>query len=75
QERADLVEGIHALCQETLANSELTERIRHKYRLKNTTGYALKRGKVLVGIGANHPWLQANFQALVLHFMSAPIVG
>ncbi|GHX11673.1 oxidoreductase/iron-sulfur cluster-binding protein [Vibrio cholerae] len=41
QERADLVEGIHALCQETLANSELTERIRHKYRLKNTTGYAL----------------------------------
>ncbi|CSA29147.1 Uncharacterised protein [Vibrio cholerae] len=37
--------------------------------------FALKRGKVLVGIGANHARLQANFQTLVLHFMPAPIVG
>ncbi|CSB71925.1 Uncharacterised protein [Vibrio cholerae] len=37
--------------------------------------FALKRGKVLVGIRTNHSRLQANFQALVLHFMPAPIVG
>ncbi len=40
-EKAELVAGIEALCAETHANTELTERIRHKYRLKNTTGYAL----------------------------------
>ncbi|MGD8170702.1 FAD-binding and (Fe-S)-binding domain-containing protein [Vibrio sp. TRT 21S02] len=39
--RPDLIEGITQLCQETTSNTELAERIRHKYRLKNTTGYAL----------------------------------
>ncbi len=41
QHKAHLVTGLEALCSETLANQALTERIRHKYRLKNTTGYAL----------------------------------
>lgn len=39
--RPDLIEGITQLCHETTSNTELAERIRHKYRLKNTTGYAL----------------------------------
>lgn len=39
--RPELLEGIEQLCQQTAQNRELTERIRHKYRLKNTTGYAL----------------------------------
>ena len=37
----ELLEQLRALGQQTRANSELAERIRHKYRLKNTTGYAL----------------------------------
>lgn len=39
--RPDIVDGLAELVKETQANTELTERIRHKYRLKNTTGYAL----------------------------------
>ncbi|PSW21804.1 4Fe-4S ferredoxin [Photobacterium sanctipauli] len=39
--RPELLQGIQSLCQETADNAALTERIRHKYRLKNTTGYAL----------------------------------
>ncbi|SDK50997.1 FAD-binding and (Fe-S)-binding domain-containing protein [Billgrantia gudaonensis] len=38
---ADLVEGLEELAAETRANAALAEKIRHKYRLKNTTGYAL----------------------------------
>ncbi|MGJ7459377.1 FAD-binding and (Fe-S)-binding domain-containing protein [Halomonas sp. MA07-2] len=38
---AGLVEGLERLSAETLANEALAEKIRHKYRLKNTTGYAL----------------------------------
>ncbi|KHT63318.1 4Fe-4S ferredoxin [Photobacterium gaetbulicola] len=39
--RADLIEGLAQLVQETQQNIELSDKIRHKYRLKNTTGYAL----------------------------------
>lgn len=38
---AGLVEGLERLSVETRGNAELADRIRHKYRLKNTTGYAL----------------------------------
>jgi D-lactate dehydrogenase len=41
QQRNDLVSGLETLRKETLANKELSARIKHKYRLKNTTGYAL----------------------------------
>jgi D-lactate dehydrogenase len=41
QSHASLIEGLERLSAETCANRELAERIRHKYRLKNTTGYAL----------------------------------
>lgn len=37
----ELVEGLERLSAETRANEVLAEKIRHKYRLKNTTGYAL----------------------------------
>ncbi|MCW4152932.1 FAD-binding oxidoreductase [Halomonas sp. 18H] len=37
----DLLQRLEGLAAETRANSVLAERIRHKYRLKNTTGYAL----------------------------------
>ncbi|MDV6318100.1 FAD-binding and (Fe-S)-binding domain-containing protein [Chromohalobacter sp. HP20-39] len=37
----ELLEALEALGRETRANTPLAERIRHKYRLKNTTGYAL----------------------------------
>lgn len=37
----ELVEGLERLSAETRANAALAEKIRHKYRLKNTTGYAL----------------------------------
>ena len=36
-----LIAGVQKLCDETRENTALTEKIRHKYRLKNTTGYAL----------------------------------
>ncbi|CAM4081096.1 FAD-binding and (Fe-S)-binding domain-containing protein [Vreelandella rituensis] len=38
---AALVSGLERLGSETRANEALAEKIRHKYRLKNTTGYAL----------------------------------
>ena len=38
---AGLIEGLERLSAETRANEALAEKIRHKYRLKNTTGYAL----------------------------------
>ena len=36
-----LLHGLQYLHQQVLANPALSERIRHKYRLKNTTGYSL----------------------------------
>ncbi|MEE4745378.1 FAD-binding and (Fe-S)-binding domain-containing protein [Pseudomonas alliivorans] len=38
---ADLLHSLDRLARETRANSELAARIRHKYRLKNTTGLSL----------------------------------
>ncbi|MFP4137252.1 MAG: FAD-binding and (Fe-S)-binding domain-containing protein [Halomonas sp.] len=38
---AELLAGLERLSAETRDNAALAERIRHKYRLKNTTGYAL----------------------------------
>lgn len=40
-EHADLVEKIDALARRVKANSALSQRIRYKYRIKNTTGYSL----------------------------------
>ncbi|MEZ8824163.1 FAD-binding and (Fe-S)-binding domain-containing protein [Vibrio amylolyticus] len=39
--RPDIIDGLKALIHETQDNVELSDRIKHKYRLKNTTGYAL----------------------------------
>ncbi len=39
--RPDIIEAISQLHQETTNNTELTQKIHHKYRLKNTTGYSL----------------------------------
>ncbi len=36
-----LLDGIEALCAQTRSDPQLCRRIYHKYRLKNTTGYAL----------------------------------
>ncbi|WP_411991976.1 FAD-binding and (Fe-S)-binding domain-containing protein [Agarivorans sp. DSG3-1] len=36
-----LLEGLSELAQSTLQNKDLADKIRHKYRLKNTTGYSL----------------------------------
>ncbi|OEF09414.1 FAD-binding and (Fe-S)-binding domain-containing protein [Vibrio genomosp. F10] len=41
QQNPALIAGIKALHNDTIANTELTQRIKHKYRLKNTTGYAI----------------------------------
>ncbi|WP_165313636.1 FAD-binding and (Fe-S)-binding domain-containing protein [Vibrio ziniensis] len=41
QHRSDIVNGLQTLRNETLANQALHERIKYKYRLKNTTGYSL----------------------------------
>ncbi|EOD80685.1 putative D-lactate dehydrogenase, Fe-S protein [Grimontia indica] len=41
QSHQHLIEGIQSLCDCVNANDELKSRIAHKYRLKNTTGYAL----------------------------------
>jgi len=41
QARPDVVEGLAALARDTHADEGLAQRIRHKYRLKNTTGYGL----------------------------------
>ncbi len=38
---AELLEQLRLLAEQTQANKPLADRIRHKYRLKNTTGYAL----------------------------------
>ena len=41
RQRPDIIDGLTQLVAKTRANPTLTERIRHKYRLKNTTGYAI----------------------------------
>ncbi|WP_273526177.1 FAD-binding and (Fe-S)-binding domain-containing protein [Pseudomonas sp.] len=41
QSHAALLEQLAELGRETRANAELTAKIRHKYRLKNTTGFSL----------------------------------
>ncbi|WP_330959289.1 FAD-binding and (Fe-S)-binding domain-containing protein [Photobacterium sp. 53610] len=41
QSHADLLAGIAALRETVESNADLKARINHKYRLKNTTGYAL----------------------------------
>lgn len=41
QSHADLLEQLAQLGRETRANTALAEKIRHKYRLKNTTGFSL----------------------------------
>lgn len=38
---ADLLQQLAALGEQARANTALAERIRHKYRLKNTTGYSI----------------------------------
>ncbi|MEP7281620.1 MAG: FAD-binding and (Fe-S)-binding domain-containing protein [Rubrivivax sp.] len=40
-QRADLVQGLAELGRSTRADASLAAQIRHKYRLKNTTGYGL----------------------------------
>jgi D-lactate dehydrogenase len=39
--RSDLIDALDALGREVRANTTLAERIRHKYKIKNTTGYSL----------------------------------
>ncbi|MGF1750129.1 FAD-binding and (Fe-S)-binding domain-containing protein [Vibrio cionasavignyae] len=39
--RSDIVTGLQTLAKQTQENVTLSEKISHKYRLKNTTGYAL----------------------------------
>jgi D-lactate dehydrogenase len=41
EQRKDLVEGLSALAKAASNNAPLAARIRHKFRLKNTTGYSL----------------------------------
>ncbi|WP_418139546.1 FAD-binding and (Fe-S)-binding domain-containing protein [Oceanimonas smirnovii] len=41
EQKPELLAGLKQLSEEVKANPELSERIRHKYRLKNTTGYSL----------------------------------
>ncbi len=41
KDRPDLAQGLATLGQRTKADAGLAERIRHKFRLKNTTGYGL----------------------------------
>ncbi|QVM97437.1 FAD-binding oxidoreductase [Pseudomonas sp. SORT22] len=41
QSHADLLDKLARLARDTRANTELAARIRHKYRLKNTTGLSL----------------------------------
>ena len=41
QRRPDLVAGLDALARSTRGDAALAQRIRHKFRLKNTTGYSL----------------------------------
>lgn len=41
QSHSTLYSELQQLCDDTQQNAELTQRISHKYRLKNTTGYSL----------------------------------
>ncbi|MBN9305254.1 MAG: FAD-binding oxidoreductase [Devosia sp.] len=41
QRKADLLEALHALHHEVMADTELVELIRRKYRIKNTVGYSI----------------------------------
>src|SRR5699024_1007030 len=41
QQQPHLLAGLRQLHEEVTSNPTLSERIRHKYRLKNTTGYSL----------------------------------
>ncbi|TVT50665.1 MAG: FAD-binding oxidoreductase [Sedimenticola thiotaurini] len=41
ESHADLLSGLERLAKATREDSALSDRIRHKYRLKNTTGYSL----------------------------------
>jgi len=41
ENKKDIVEKIVSLRNKTLANAELTDRIKRKYKMKNTTGYSL----------------------------------
>lgn len=41
ERRAELAQGLAELGAQTRANATLAQRIRHKFRLKNTTGYSL----------------------------------
>ncbi len=41
QSHADLLEGLHQLHHEVMADAELVKLIRHKYRIKNTVGYSI----------------------------------
>ncbi|WP_116475463.1 FAD-binding and (Fe-S)-binding domain-containing protein [Zobellella maritima] len=41
EQKPELLAGLAQLSEQVKANPELAERIRHKYRLKNTTGYSL----------------------------------
>lgn len=41
QRHAELLDGLAALRQQVLAKPELEARIRHKFKIKNTTGYSL----------------------------------
>lgn len=41
EEKAELVDAVKKLRSKTISDSALTERIKHKYKMKNTTGYSL----------------------------------
>lgn len=41
EQQPQLLAGLRQLHDEVINNADLSERIRHKYRLKNTTGYSL----------------------------------
>mgnify|MGYP002713132513 CR=1 FL=1 len=41
ESHADLLSSLASLAEQTRGNRSLAQRIRHKYRLKNTTGYSL----------------------------------
>ncbi len=41
QQRSDIIAGLESLRDETINNTVLSELIKYKYRLKNTTGYSL----------------------------------
>ena len=55
QSHAALLEQLAELGRETRANAELTAKIRHKYRLKNTTGFAQCAGRLRRAAGHPQP--------------------